>query len=280
MATTVPGLRERFPFHINQLSHAMNQQINITDILLVTSKDPIPTGYTKYEKTKTNKRCGLHAHGPDQALYFCIQRDPSKTPITGVMFVCDEHTESIAPGYHRVERTLSGKWAGLRSEKDHTRVFLCVRRGGTSPPIFNIEFINPNKEIVPANCISLSTSPSGLDVKLSAAKGGGAFMLCYQQRLLHLGNPQTSPVVQMPALGVLLRALYTHDTRIVTHCLSALQSMIKSQALFPNKSPQEQQAQQAQQEQLTDTKLEYVLKRGSKHWDFVAVAKQRLPESL
>jgi acyl-CoA-binding protein len=226
MSSTIPGLSSYPDISAGKCT---NNQTNITDIILVTSKDQVPTGYEKIEKNSANRRCGLHAHGPDQGLFLCVQRDPNGTPVTGIMFVCDEYSESPAPGYIRVERTLSGKWAGIRSEKDHTRMFLCIKKGGTSPPIYNIDFISPNKnEKAPKNYFTVNTSPSGLDVSISSLKGSGSFILCYEQRLLDLGNR----VAKMPALGRILRALYTHDQGILSHCLFNLLLMIKNPALF------------------------------------------------
>ena len=225
--TSVPGLVQKYPdIAAGKLINAKN----ITDIILITSKDLVPAGYTKLERTKTNRRCSLHAHGPDQGFFLCVQRDLDTPPVTGISLTCDEHAESVAPGYVRVERTPSGRWAGMRSDKDGSRVFLCIKHGGSSPPIVDIDFMASNKsETLAPNFVSVSRSPAGRDVKISSAKGGGALSLCYRQQVLELGAASS-----MPALGNMIRALYTHDTTIVRHCFQTLQSIVKSSALFPD----------------------------------------------
>ena len=249
--SSIPGLELQFP-DINS-GTTTSSSIHITDIILVTSKDLVPASYVKIERTQTtNKKCALHAHGPEQGLSLCIQRDPKQVPITGLGFVCDDHAESVPPGYIRIERTPSGKWAGLRSDKDDSRIFLCIKRGGASPPIVDIDFLGVTKnklDLPPPNYVSIVTSAAGRDVKISGAKGG-SFALTYRQQVLELGDASA-----MPALGVMLRALYTHDTTIVRHCLTTLQSIVKSSALFTKETTKTKTTTEEKQKETTPTQF-------------------------
>ena len=236
MSTAIPGM-QHFP-DIAAGRSASSSSVPVTDLLLLTSKDPLPAGYTKLEKNHANKRCGLHAHDHHtHGLFLCVQRDPSLPPLTGVSLTCDEHAEPIAPGYVRVERTPSGRWAGLKDEKDGKRMFLCLRRGGSSPPIVDIDFVVPTKQenfssSTLDNYVMVSRSTAGRDVRIAAAKGGGALILCYRQRVLQLGTLAST----MPHLGAALSALYTREQTVVEHCLKTLQSIAKSPELFPTES--------------------------------------------
>ena len=225
----------------------------VTDVVLVASKDQVPPGYRKIEKTMvTNKKSHLHAHSRDHPLYLCVARERGAPPVTSIVLLDDQHGEPLPPGYVRIDRTPSGRSACLQSESDGSSLVLCIKRGRSdeggndisstasksgsptsiveAPSIVSIGFVQAGKaERPPPGHASAARSPYGRDTRIHSGKGSGSLLLVFQHSFdmmeEHIRRAASGANVARDVI-LTMRALYSRDNTVAGAALASMGEML------------------------------------------------------